>query len=77
MGNELISFDGNMQMRSSGLYVDDVKAMKKRLDLLIEAISMCHDGGEGAECSPRCMACRVEEAMRSIKVAEKLGAADG
>lgn len=61
-------------MRSSGIDVDEVKQMKKRLDRIIEAISMCHEELDGEECSPRCMACRVEEAMRSIKVAERIGA---
>ena len=72
-GNLIGAMQG--QFYDAGVSPEQLKAMKKRLDLLIEAISMCHESNVEGTCGPKCMACRVEEAMQSIAIAERL--ADG
>jgi len=75
VGTGLIFHDGDMRMRDSGIDPDEVRKMNRKLALLIEAISMCHESNVEGTCGPKCMACRVEEALQSIEVAERL--ADG
>jgi hypothetical protein len=60
------------QFYDTGLDLEEVKRMNRRLDILIEAISMCHESNVEGTCGPRCIACRVEESMQSIEVAERM-----
>lgn len=54
-----------------------LKMLEKKVDLLMEAISMCHESNVEGTCGPKCLACRVREIMESLQVAERIGGADG
>ncbi len=47
-----------------------------KMDILIEAIMTTHQVGLDGKCREDCWSCKLQETMRGIRVARKLGSMD-
>jgi hypothetical protein len=47
-----------------------------KMDILIEAITTTHQVGPDGKCREDCWSCKLQETMRGIRVARKLGSMD-
>lgn len=64
---------GDLEIAGIGSMWEAFLALKERVDLLTDAIEAAHKRGDDGKCVEGCWSCRVEEAMRSIKVAKRIG----
>ena len=67
------SISGDLEIEGIGSMKNAFLALKERVDLLADAIEAAHQRGDDGKCVEGCWSCRVEEAMRSIKVAKRIG----
>ena len=51
----------------------EVQAMLFKVDIMLEAISLNHSRGQDGKCLPGCWSCKVEESLKELSVAKKLG----
>lgn len=50
----------------------DVQKMIRKVDIMLEAISLNHSKGPDGKCLPGCWSCKVEESLQAISVAKKM-----
>jgi hypothetical protein len=47
--------------------------LKAKVELLLEAIEVGHQRGDDGECVEGCWSCRIQETIKSVRVARKIG----
>jgi hypothetical protein len=65
---------GDVHLEGLGDLKDILQDLTTKVDILMEAITMAHQLGPDGKCRDDCWSCKVQETMRGIKVARKLGA---
>lgn len=50
----------------------DVQKIIRKVDIMLEAISLNHAKGPDGKCLPGCWSCKVEESLQAISVAKKM-----
>lgn len=76
----------NQSLQYNDLHVEDIhlkdfgqlkeilQDLQTKVEILMEAITLAHQVGPDGKCLEDCWSCKVQETMRGIKVARKLGA---
>lgn len=64
----------DVHLEGLGDLKDILQDLTTKVDILMEAITMAHQVGPDGKCRDDCWSCKVQETMRGIRVARKLGA---
>jgi hypothetical protein len=68
-----MSADENLRMKKTDITPDEIKRLSRKLDILLQAISISHIKEAGTDkCVQNCWACKMEESLKAMEMADRM-----
>ncbi len=69
---ETLLADRDFRMIKTDISPDEIRNLSRKVDLILEAITLAHQKGPDGKCREDCWSCKVLGMMEEIKVARNL-----